>query len=308
VLSSESADDPRVRVLLSTHNGQEFLQEQVASVLAQRGVRVRLDVRDDASTDDTVVLLRHLADAESRVTLNVGDHLGAAQSYLTMLSETSDDTDYVALCDQDDVWLDGKLARAVERLSLLQGPAMYCSAVQVVERDLRPVGIHRTCLRRPALENALVQNIATGCTIVMNRSALGFFRKVPTHPLMHDSWIYAVMAATGTVLYDPSTWVLYRQHEANTIGLAESPRKQWERRLRQHVAAGRDRLHTQQAGELLELLGPDLPPAALVTITRFFDAQQSVSGRVRYALTGPAFRQRRVDSVVYRALCALGRI
>ena len=246
--------------------------------------------------------------ADNRLTYSEDECIGAAQSYLTILSETPRDVDYVALCDQDDVWIDGKLARAAEWLSGLEGPAMYCSAVEVVDENLRSLGIHRTCRRGPSLENALVQNIATGCTIVLNRQALHLFRRVPRQPVMHDSWIYAVIAAAGTVRYDPSPWVLYRQHESNTIGLAESRAAQWVRRLGQHVATGGERVHTRQASELLELLGSEIKPESLATLTEFVLAQASVAGRVRYALTGPAFRQRRVDSIIYRALYLLGRI
>ena len=153
-----------------------------------------------------------------------------------------------------------------------------------------------------------MQNIATGCTIVLNVAALHFFRQVPLHPVMHDAWIYAVVSATGLVLYDPDTWVLYRQHGTNSIGLAASQTGQWARRLRQHVVSGRDRVHTRQATELLETLGPELTPAARSTISRFVQAQTSTAGRISYALTGPAFRQRRLDSIVYRGLFALGRI
>ena len=277
-------------------------------MLSQSDVEVELCIRDDGSTDTTLTLVRELCAADSRVTYSAGQCLGAAQSYLTMLAETPDDVEYVALCDQDDVWIDGKLARAAAYLSPLRGPAMYCSAVEVVDHSLRHVGIHRTCRRRPALENALVQNIATGSTIVVNQPALRLFRTVPTWPVMHDWWIYAVLAAAGTVRYDPSTWVLYRQHGTSSIGLAASQGQQWMRRLRRQLATGKERVCTRQAGELLEILGPDMPPVALSTLTRFVRAQASVVGRVRYAFTGSAFRQSRIDSVIFRALCVLGRI
>jgi len=307
-LTGDSARAPRFRVLLSTHNGGQFLREQVESVLTQCDVELDLHVRDDHSTDETVALLQELASADTRITFNEGERMGAARSFLTMLSETPEDVDFVALCDQDDVWMDGKLARAADWLSGVQGPAMYCSAVEVVDEQLHPLGVHRTCRRGPALENALVQNIATGCTIVVNRSALHLFRKVPNRPVMHDSWIYTAITAAGVVRYDPETWVLYRQHEENTIGLAASPGRQWMRRLGQHARTGRERVHTHQAVELLELLDADITPAARSTLTRFVKAQASVAGRVRYAVSGPAFRQRRVDSIVYRVLCSLGRI
>jgi glycosyltransferase involved in cell wall biosynthesis len=298
----------RVRVLLSTHNGTRFLSDQIESVLNQSDVRVELYVRDDGSTDTTVSLLTEMAAADGRVTFANGDRLGPAQSYLKMLAETAEDVDYVALCDQDDVWIEGKLARAASWLSSVEGPAMYCSAVEVVDDELKPIGVHRTCRRGPALENALVQNIATGCTIVLNRRALTFFRRTPRWPVMHDWWIYLVIAAMGTVRYDPSTWVLYRQHATNSIGLAASHPEQWVRRLRLEVATGKERVRTRQAGELLEMLGSEMTPESLSTLTRFVTAQRSVTGRVSYAFQGPAFRQRRVDDLAYRALFALGRI
>jgi glycosyltransferase involved in cell wall biosynthesis len=304
---SDGAPD-RFRVLLSTHNGVRFLSEQVQSVLGQRDVDVELCIRDDGSTDATLPFLRDLAAADSRITLIEGERMGPARSYLTMLSESDEDIDYVALCDQDDIWIDGKLTRAAAWLSHLEGPAMYCSAVQVVDADLQPVGVHRTGRRGPSFENALVQNIATGCTIVVNRPALRLFRRVPLGAAMHDWWIYATVAGVGVVRYDPSTWVLYRQHDANSIGLAASQTTQWTRRVRQHVDSGKERVGTRQARELLEFVGPEMTPEALSTLTRFVQAHQSVAQRLHYALTGPISRQRRIDSVVYRALFALGRI
>jgi len=298
----------RVGVVLSTFNGAKHLLDQVASVLAQRDVSVELSVRDDGSTDDTLGLLRSAPFHDGRVTVDAGRHLGPSRSYLTMLAASPGDVDFVALCDQDDVWLEGKLARAASWLRDIDGPAMYCSAVKVVDEGLRPLGVHRTCRRGPSLENALVQNIATGCTIVLNRSALPLFRTVPQHPVMHDAWIYAVCAAVGTVRYDPATWVLYRQHQANTIGLAPSPARQWVQRLHRHLDSGAQQVHTQQAVELLQILDQQLSPRARAVITQFVEAQSSLAGRLRYALVGPAFRQRRIDSVVYRALYALGRI
>ncbi len=299
---------PRCRVLLSTYNGTHFLREQVASVLSQEGVEIELHVRDDSSTDDTAELLELLEATDPRLTHELGEHLGPAHSFLTMLRDTPLETEYTALCDQDDVWKDGKLERATTWLDLYPGPAAYCSAVSVVDERLRPLGIHRTCRRGPALANALVQNVATGCTIVLNQHALPLFRKIPDHPVMHDAWIYAVVSAVGTVLYDPEPWVLYRQHESNSIGLAASPAAQWLRRVHQHVSQGSEQAHTRQAMELLDLLGPALTTDSRTVISNFVDSQRTLLKRFEYALVGPAFRQRRIDSVIYRLLYALGRI
>jgi glycosyltransferase involved in cell wall biosynthesis len=307
-MSTSSSTPDRFLVLLSTHNGAEYLREQIESVFHQREVQVELHVRDDGSTDDTLRMLTQIATANRRVSFAAGERLGAAKSYLTMLSEASDGFDYIALCDQDDVWVDGKLARAAQWLAGQPAPAMYCSAVEVVDASLRHIGIHRTCRRGPALENALVQNIATGCTIVLNRYALPLFREVPSEPVMHDWWIYAVTAAAGIVLYDPSTWVRYRQHGANSIGLSPSRLEHWVRRFRRQMDGGAEGARTRQAAELLEMLGSEMTPAAQYALNRFVESQTSIVDRVRYSLTGPAYRQRRIDSLLSRFLYALGRL
>ena len=82
-----------------------------------------------------------------------GDHTGAGKSFLALLREVSPATVYAAFCDQDDVWLPGKLSAAVELLRGQQGPALYCSAVELVDRELGKIKTHRRCVRGPSFEN-----------------------------------------------------------------------------------------------------------------------------------------------------------
>src|ERR1700719_2334213 len=123
---------PSVCVLLSTYNGEAFLEAQLESLRAQTGVEVRLHARDDGSTDGTVALLRrHAGTWPSLVGLQSAENLGPAKSFLELL-RTAPDADFYAFCDQDDVWLPGKLARAAEALAGDTGPALYCSNVTCV--------------------------------------------------------------------------------------------------------------------------------------------------------------------------------
>ena len=102
-----------VEVLLSTFNGEKYLAEQLDSIWGQDYRDVALAIRDDGSTDGTVTLLERLIAGHAVSRLAVGEHLGAAQSFMALLANVSRDARYAAFCDQDDVWMKDKLAVAV---------------------------------------------------------------------------------------------------------------------------------------------------------------------------------------------------
>src|SRR6185369_14462358 len=212
---------PRVAVLLSTYNGEAFIEPQLASLRAQEGVEVRLHVRDDGSHDDTLAVLRRHADAWPQLAgVASGPNLGPAASFLELLRTAPDDADYYAFCDQDDVWLPGKLERAVEQLTASAGePALYCSNVTCVAEDLTVLGTPRAN-GDPRLQHLLFENIAYGCTTVLNRAARErIVSRLPERGVvMHDWWCALVVAAFGRIHYDPQPQILYRQHAGNSIG------------------------------------------------------------------------------------------
>ena len=107
---------PAVAVVMSTYNGMPYVGEQVQSVLSQEGVEPRLFVRDDGSTDGTVEYLRSLEE-KGELTLLSGGNLGVVGSFVELLRRAPAEFEWVALCDQDDVWRPDKLARAVAALS-----------------------------------------------------------------------------------------------------------------------------------------------------------------------------------------------
>ncbi len=201
----------------------KYLRELLDSVWAQDYPDVTLSVRDDGSTDGTLALVERSLSDRANVTITAGANLGAGNSFLTLLRTASPSASYAAFCDQDDVWLPGKLSVAVSALEPFDGPTLYCSAVNLVGEDLTYIRVHRRCVKRPSFENALVENIATGCTIVLNRPAIDLLAsRVPKDFLMHDAWSYLVVAGCGYVVYDPRPQVLYRLHRSNTIGVGQT--------------------------------------------------------------------------------------
>ena len=209
-----------VAILLSTYNGALYLDAFLGSLEKQEWRDWHVQVRDDGSTDDTVAILRRWM-KRIRLTLTVGRPVGVTASFLELL-KNSGDCDIAMFADQDDVWHADKVVRAVSALTRMPNheAAMYCARARIVDQDLSPLGLTPDWPRPPSFENALVENIAIGCTIALNRPAIRLVTGVPSpsHARLHDGWCYLVVAALGTVLFDSEPSVDYRQHGFNTVG------------------------------------------------------------------------------------------
>jgi GT2 family glycosyltransferase len=223
---------PDLVIVLSSFNGRKFITDQINSIRRQTYVDWTLLVRDDGSSDNTVALVQSLAKEDSRIRLlrDSSGNLGPPASFGVLLSQALDSgTPYVAIADQDDVWLPTKLAREMELLRHQEAaagaatPLLVHSDLAVVREDLSL--LHRSFLEfqgirhqsQAALPRLLVQNFVTGSTVVLNRALLEV--AVPVPPvIMHDWWLALCAAALGRLLYLPEATVLYRQHGSNAQG------------------------------------------------------------------------------------------
>jgi hypothetical protein len=148
--------------------------------------------------------------------------IGITSSFMHLLSNTPDEASFFAFCDQDDVWLPDKVTRAVkffEPVSTTEA-GLYCARQMLVDENLSSLGLSPNFNREPGLGNALVQNIATGCTIMMNREARRhMIGAAAPQGTLHDHWTYLVVSAVaGRVFFDHDPSILYRQHGRNAVG------------------------------------------------------------------------------------------
>lgn len=210
----------QVVVLLSSYQGERFIAQQLESILTQLPLDGRILVRDDGSRDSTADRVEAFGDP--RISVTRGENVGFVRSFLTLLEAVPPEADIIMLCDQDDIWLPDKIERAVNHLRNLTGqPALYCSRLQLVDENLKPIGLSPAWPRPPSFRNALTENIVTGCTCAINRAALPLARRYGNPELIyfHDWWLYLVIAAFGKVVVDPQPTILYRQHGGNAIGM-----------------------------------------------------------------------------------------
>jgi len=300
----------RVQVVLSTFNGQRFLQDQIESILNQDYTEVDLLIRDDGSTDETPHILERYKILKN-VQISQGHNVGVVKSFFKLLDASSLDAEYIAFCDQDDVWLENKISRAIGILEQHNDkiPTMYCSRVTLTDEDLNKLAHSQIPKREPDFRNALVQNVATGCTIVINNAARQLIlKKFPSSAMVHDWWIYMVVSAFGKVIYDTESKILYRQHSANVIGEKSGLLAKWIKRIRRFLKHGKIPFVTLQAKEFSKIYGELLPSDKKGILDRFINERSTFMGRLRYACKGEIYRQTKLDDFILRLLIILNRI
>lgn len=309
-MTLEVVDYQKVTVLLSTYNGSKFLRQQLDSLYQQTYPNIRILVRDDGSNDATRTLLEKEHE-KGRILLFKGyDNLGVASSFFALLKNVAaTETEFVAFCDQDDVWQPDKVARAISRLADVEKgfPAMYCSRVEVVDEHLMHIG-YTMLPRKIGFGNALVDCIATGCTIVLNSEAVRLLgNNPPCKGMMHDWWCYLVMSCFGKVIYDSAATLKYRQHDSNTIGLAKSEFQQFMRRCHRFLGGGGHLRMSTQASYLLEIYKDRIPISNRQILNNFIAAKSSWCRRLQLALSKDIWRQKWSDNVLLRLLILFNR-
>lgn len=213
----------KVVVLMSTYNGEIYLKEQLNSLinLKKNNFEIFIKIRDDGSNDNTQEILEEYCNKYENIEWYQGKNCGPAHSFLELLSREKN-YEYYAFCDQDDVWEDTKLLKAVEKMRKYKGKeTLYFSAVNLVDKQLNFL-TKREPLMKITFENSFILNPVIGCTLVINDKLKTNFEKMPIvgEIGMHDSLIYRMAQSTdANIIYDENAYIKYRQHENNVLGI-----------------------------------------------------------------------------------------
>lgn len=220
-----------VHILLSTHNGANWLPALLESLLQQTWQDWALLIRDDASSDGTAALLQawqaqwphKVASLECSQT-----HLGSTASFSALVMRSQ--ADYLLFCDQDDIWLPRKIEKLMQHMQ--RSEAQYGAATPLlVHADMTVVDAQQRVLAdsfwqqrgfnlTQSRQAYLLQNTVSGCATLFNRAAALAAFPVPAQAIQHDRWLALVCAWQGQVVAVSQVLVLYRQHEKNALGAA----------------------------------------------------------------------------------------
>lgn len=224
-------ENPHVLILICTCNGEKFLEEQLISFEEQTYVNWAVIASDDGSTDNTRNILEKFKHKwrENQLTIVEGPRQGVTKNFMSLICNKAFEADYYAFSDQDDIWIPSKLERALNWLQKIKSntPALYCSSTLLVNEKNNEIGLSTINKKAPSFSNALMQNIASGNTMVLNKTTIDLLCQTGQNIsiVIHDWWAYLVVTGCGgIVFYDSTPTVRYRQHTANLIGSDDSLR------------------------------------------------------------------------------------
>ena len=224
--------EPKLEVMLATCNGARFLEAQLHSLWQQQRRPDRLLVLDDGSSDGTTAILQRWHQRHPhwiQPLPSSPQRLGPTQAFGRLLAASS--APYVALCDQDDLWLPQRLSTGLRQLQAAetlsprghQQPLLVHSDALLIDAHGVPMPQrlwqwHRVSSHRPALWQLALRNQVTGCTVLCNRALLDQALPIPPAAVLHDWWLGLIACREGGLLACPQPLLQHRRHSRNASG------------------------------------------------------------------------------------------
>ena len=227
----------RCLVLLSAYNGKQYIEEQIESIVKQKGVELDILVRDDGSKDDTVAIVEKIKASHSHhIRIIKGENVGIHNSFAELVEMAPDGYDYYLFADQDDIWDDNKVYIAISMIKYYNVP-FYWGCARLVDNKGR---ILNKTTSNPKIfdfymnsEHKVMTPGVQGCTMVMSAS---FFKIIKESGFPekygHDTWIPIVANYLCGGVYDSVPRMNYRQHDSSWTGNRSKKIKQIKTDLR----------------------------------------------------------------------------
>lgn len=300
----------RVVVLLSTYNGEKYLEEQIESILSQKAShQIDLMIRDDGSSDGTVAILKQFEEKyPSRIRIFCGENIGYVESYFKLI-KMAEGYEYYALSDQDDVWKEEKIQEAVTQCEKYpEGePVLYASSSYLVNDKLEIMGETQKNLRGITWNNLIIQNIFPGHAQVFNDALCQILKADEDYSkiYVHDFWITCIATLYGRTIFDNQSHTLYRQHGKNAVGFGQN-RFEWIRERMHRIYKNDNQKIAMQTRYFYEKYGNLLDEESKKEFERFIVSQQSFLRRLGYLFTSKVYRQKKFETFLFKLLYLFG--
>lgn len=220
-----------VTILLAVYNGGNYLKEQIESLLNQTVKDIKIIVRDDGSTDNSIGIINEFCNRfPDKISAVTGVPTGSAKQNFAELLAVCDD-DYIMFCDQDDVWYPHKVEQTLNVMQKAEAgnkhlPILIHTDLAVADESLSVISNSFFDFQKisyvMSLSQLLVQNNVTGCTVMINRALKEKCGVIPNECIMHDWWLALVATAFGKVDCMREATMYYRQHSGNQVGAKAS--------------------------------------------------------------------------------------
>ncbi|PJZ16662.1 hypothetical protein BHU41_09320 [Lactobacillus crispatus] len=212
----------KVAILMSTYNGENYLQQQIDSIVNQDYSEWQLYIRDDGSTDDTLNIIETsiLRDDRIHFIQDKYSHLGPKNSFLYLLKNI--EADFYFFADQDDFWKSNKFTCMLKEFNSSDQPELVYCSLQCTNKDLKPIDLDlNKMVGTVSGKNRFIWNDIPGCTMAINsalRDKTINYAISNDNIVMHDWWLALIAEVFGKIKFVNLPLVLYRQHGNNVVG------------------------------------------------------------------------------------------
>ena len=295
-----------ISVLISTYNGERYIEEQLDSIFSQTVSDFHVFIRDDGSSDSTCEVIESYIDRHDladKITFETGKNIGFCASFFELLRK-ADEGDYWAFCDQDDVWLPGKLESAHLWLSSndTTKPLLYHGGFEIGNEDLsiRKAYEHEQFDYR--FYNSITSNIFFGFSLVSNSTLRKMLlRADPTHIKYHDWFAAMITAAFGKYYLSTDIEAVHRQFSENA-----SPLYFFKKIPHGFKLLMGDRFYTMQAREFKRLYGDYLRAEDRIILEWFTGEKYSLRTACRKAFYKKRWNPQLKVELILRILMLFG--
>lgn len=298
-----------VVILISTYNGEKYLAEQLDSLLNQTYQNIKIFIRDDGSKDKTIDIIKKYQKKSEKIFLTEGKNIGFINSFFELL-KLSNNADYYAYCDQDDVWMEDKIERAVNFLEKSDSnkPVLYFSNSDYYDGDMNFLA---TAEKNKIynFRNSLVECVTQGMTMVINNKAREIIiNNRPTTCLYHDWWTYMICSGFGEIIYDNKSLVKYRRHNKSVTVEGRSKIELFMWRIKEFLIGDSLKQIKKQHQEYERYFSKYLNNEDKKLLNLFTKDKYNFVVALRKTFYPKRFRRKMIDEISVRILFILGKL
>jgi glycosyltransferase involved in cell wall biosynthesis len=208
---------------MATYNGEKYIEAQLDSILCQLGKNDEVVISDDGSTDNTISIIKKRNDPRIKVYPHQQEQSNYSGTLRTCfmvgrnavhaLKQASGDV--IFLADQDDVWLENKVATCAHHLETYDLVLSDCVITDENLIPLYPSHFEVFGYPKASVYQTLYKTKFLGCCLAFNRTLLNRVLPFPAEPIMHDVWIGLLACRYGKIKIEKTPYVLYRRHADN---------------------------------------------------------------------------------------------
>ncbi len=205
-----------VSVVMAAYNGEKYIREQLLSVLKQLSENDEVIISDDNPYTGTYEAVKGFIESDGRIRYIKGPGKGVIKNFENAISAA--EGDYIFLCDQDDVWLDGKVSAVCEELK--KGAVVVMHDAIVTDENLNPVkqSFFEAMGSGTGIVKNIIKNTYIGCCMAFSKSLKPFILPFPDDLPMHDQWIGLAGEKAGRVALIKEPLIYYRRHSGAVTG------------------------------------------------------------------------------------------